>query len=174
MRPGTGHEALPGRIRLGDNVPPLTGQPERPQMTYFLADEATVNASLQNQTFPPPPRSRKSPYDEGPAAGASTGTGTGPASRSSPTNGRESRPTSSRGLADILRQDDGLISRPDSPAGKMSLASNPTVSQPLTPILLGQSGPTSASSCISSRRGSFVGSISEDFASQAPSGLDGA
>jgi len=151
-----------GRPRTSDNDdPPAFHNTSGPQMTYFLADEAAVDASLDN-ALPSGNRGRdprRSPLVIKPEAASVTSVVAvvKPDSAEMPLEVDESA------------VEDG--SRPATPSYKsygtpMSQA-QPSLSQPLTPILLGTSGPASALSSTSSRRNSLEGSLSEGIGSRA-------
>jgi hypothetical protein len=176
MRPGPGQAAASGRHPSGDNDAGVTFQRDMPQMTFVLADEAALDSSPQEQARPLPLRARsthKSTLDDLPGSG--TGSSESSISPIAPmVAGKDtgSRRNSSSGRQNDMRSDEESISRPATPAERVSTPSLPAFSQPMTPILLSQSGPTSTSSFASSRRGSFAASSSGDVTSQVPPGRD--
>ena len=166
MRPLPGDDAHSGRPRTSDPHGPSTFRlPTAPQMAYCLADEAAMASSSQ----PPPPAAhhRSKDHRTGPPAPAETpelAKPRVPSHRDFERN-REStaRPSSSKGPCPRHVDDD--LSRPISPFVRGT--DTPSLSQPLTPMLLGASGPASALSSVSSRRNSLC--LSEDLASFPPS-----
>lgn len=153
-----------GRPRATDNdTPSALHAPPAPQMTYALGDESTVDVSLQQSSaaFQRPREMRKHNGHEIPGSAAAAAGG----SRPSDKDGRDGRPSSSKGPVEALKSDDFPMSRPDSPVYRSSGVSNP--SQPMTPIFLGTSAGASALSSVSSRRNSLSGSL--DLGSQAVS-----
>ncbi|KAL2259175.1 hypothetical protein VTK26DRAFT_7240 [Humicola hyalothermophila] len=162
MRPIPGDDAR-GRPRSSDLDNPSFGLPPAPQMTCFLTDESAIGSSPQ-----PPPASLTRPKDSLRGAPATEGPeATKPRSRPhhDPDQDKEpcGRPSSSKGpLADDLSR--GVSPFPGS-------TDTPNLSQPLTPMLLGASGPASALSSMSSRRNSLC--LSEDLDSRLLSVQDG-
>lgn len=150
-----------GRARSTDNdaVPGLHA-PTLPQMAYALADESTVDASLEQSlaTLHRSREVRKHPATDKNEAGPGSAALQHPAPRSTPT--RDEFPG---GEGSAVDQE----SRPNTPSNKSSgtPASHAqlSISQPMTPIMLGASGPASALSGASSRRNSLSGSFSEDL-----------
>jgi len=153
-----------GRPRPADNDDaPTMHAPSGPQMTYFLADEATVDASLEHPS-PVAGRVRDSRkpllvIKPEAAAVASSAAADKPAEAEEPASA-----------------DDTAVDRTSTPAtpsyrpyGTPMSHAQPSLSQPLTPILLGASGPASALSSSSSRRNSLEGSLSEEAGSRAAS-----
>ncbi|KAG9230493.1 Septin-domain-containing protein [Amylocarpus encephaloides] len=177
MRPLPGEDAYNGRSRstsFADNdITPLAGRSQPPQMTYFLADEK----SIESPHSPPSPSSLFSKY-------------------------RESRKISSLGLdQDSDDQDEVRKARhnweknPKAPASKspeedltdsttplfgssaeismnvspshQPRASQATISRPYTPLSYNSPAPGSLMGSPDSRRNSDVGSYLDDVASQA-------
>ena len=152
-----------GRARPSESDATTFQSPAGPQMTYFLADETSLEAS-HDQSLPPLHCSRD------PRKLQTTGKAeAGPSSLSSPVDPAESLESTSE--ADKHSVGDG--SRPTTPSYKSSgtPASHalPSLSQPMTPIMLGTSGPASALSSSSSRRNSLEGSLLEGLGSGAMS-----
>lgn len=164
-----------GRPRATDNdtSSALHHPPPGLQMAFALGDESTVDAALQQSPSPTafqrPREARKNNGPEASVPGALSG-----GSRPSDKDGRDGRPSSSKGPPPVEapRSSDDFTTtttpRLDSPAYRPSGVSNP--SQPMTPILLGTSASASALSSVSSRRNSLSGSL--DLGSQALS-IDG-
>ncbi|KAH6850394.1 hypothetical protein B0I37DRAFT_113367 [Chaetomium sp. MPI-CAGE-AT-0009] len=138
--------------------------PAAPQMTYMLGDETTIGSSSQ---IPPAPQRRakeqrvvqhiEHPEHSKPRV---------PTYHDFERNREfKARPSSSKGPVDALRHEDYDAARPISPFPRST--DTPSLSQPLTPALLGASGPASALSSMSSRRNSLC--LSEDLLSFPPS-----
>ncbi|KXX73587.1 Septin-1, partial [Madurella mycetomatis] len=168
MRPLAGDDAH-GRPRTSnhDDLSAFS-LPAAPQMTYFLADESAIGPSSQPQ---PPPLHRMKEKRRVPAADNPE-----PPKHRGPSHhdlerdkDADTRPSSSKGPIETLRygEDDPLL--PSSPMPRSS--ETPNASLPLTPVLLGASGPASAVSSVSSRRNSLC--LSEDLGSHTPSMRDG-
>ncbi|KAK0711510.1 hypothetical protein B0H67DRAFT_585563 [Lasiosphaeris hirsuta] len=198
MRPVPGDDAF-GRSRAADNeAPSLFGLSAAPQMTYFFADESSAGPASQppptaaalhrpKESNTPNPSNacsgRRNPADpaDSPSRGVPRGLSglshhhlfhhdlatSSTATPSSPASSGSSS-SSSRGLVVV---DPTSRQRPRAPASPSHPASpplNPTMTSPLD----GPSGPASsiALSSMSSRRGSFAGSLSElGGGSHAPS-----
>ncbi|KAG7290361.1 hypothetical protein NEMBOFW57_000361 [Staphylotrichum longicolle] len=165
MRPLPGDDAH-ARPRTSDPHGPSTFRlPTAPQMTYVLGDESAIGSSSQ-----PPPAAHPRSKDHRAVPPADV-----PEHHPKPRvpshhdfdrhKEPSSRPSSSRGL----RHFDDDLSRPLSPFPRST--DTPSLSQPLTPVLLGASGPASALSSVSSRRNSLC--LSEDLPSCPPSMKDG-
>ncbi len=143
-----------------DGPPAFHSSNNSPQnMTYFLADEASVDAFLE-QPLPSPHRSRDARKQQSAKPETST-----PLEAEIPDMPSTGLP------AEMEKSPQGVESRPETPSYRPSgtPASHPlpSISQPMTPIMLGTPGPASALSSSSSRRNSFAGSFSEDIESGA-------
>ncbi|KAL2140711.1 hypothetical protein VTI28DRAFT_3496 [Corynascus sepedonium] len=168
MRPLAGDDAS-GRPRTSDPDPLSTFRlPAAPQMTYTLADESTIGSSSQPPSVPfrRPKDCKAVPHAEQPHPEHSK-----PRvpshfdfeknKETTPTT----RPSSSKRPLDTLRHEDYDLSRATSPLPQST--DTPNLSQPLTPVFMGTSGPASALSSVSSRRNSLC--LSEDLFSCPPS-----
>ncbi|SPQ26012.1 30de8b82-2b4c-4040-ad6f-c99934bba539 [Thermothielavioides terrestris] len=169
MRPLPGDD-VPGRPRSSDDDGPSTFRlPSAPQMTYFLGDESAIGSSSQ-----PPPVAHHRPKEQRTVPVAETAEL--PKPRAQPPHADLEKdkepagcPPSSKGPPDGPRNhEDNLLSRPISPVPRST--DMPNLSRPLTPVLLGASGPASALSSVSSRRNSLC--LSEDLGSCPPSMKD--
>ncbi|KAK8034775.1 hypothetical protein PG993_009770 [Apiospora rasikravindrae] len=154
MRPLPGDDAF-GRHRATD-YPPRAMAAANNQMSFFLADEATLDACLERPTIPRPRDARKA-HDSVAAVGRKD----------------DREPDISR-YQEIPRQsaarDGGMASAP-SPVPRASVATHSpasirshdfqSLSRPMTPMTLGTSCAGSFISTPSSRRNSLSGSISE-------------
>ncbi|KAK4156053.1 hypothetical protein C8A00DRAFT_41430 [Chaetomidium leptoderma] len=164
MRPLTGDDAH-GRPRTSDPDGPSTFRlPSAPQMTYSLGDESALGSSSQS---PPVPHRRAKEHRAAPLPESPEHSKPRVPSHADFERNKESRgrPSSSKGPLDALRHEDYDSSRPFSPFPRST--DTPSLSQPLTPVLLGASGPASALSSMSSRRNSLC--LSEDLPSCPPS-----
>lgn len=157
MRPLPGSNAFPGNASSSDGATEcFASQSTAPQMSFILAEESTLEASLPSQC-PPSIRARDQRKHI-----AHTMLGDGPApSRDLST---APAPTTSHSTA-TLQPREQTSHRPNFPSNifptTMQTPPPPPISQPMTPILYGVSGPCSAISSSSSRRNSLVGSFSE-------------
>ncbi|KAK1509960.1 heat shock protein [Colletotrichum tamarilloi] len=124
-------------------------------MSFILADEATMEASLPSHPFSAPRarEQRKQATSATPSDGSTQRRESGTAPP--PT----SRYTSSLQHHDAVSHRPNCTSNPSS-AG-IPTPPPPSLSQPMTPILYGVSGPCSAISSSSSRPNSLAGSLSE-------------
>lgn len=141
-------------------------------MTFFLADESTAIASSPQ----PSPTSFHRPKDVSIPSSAAR---KNPASSDHPPGSRHhslgsrdsstSRPAlaSKNTTSDPFRHGEGTMSVPATPPMRPSAVPHPLISP-------GPSGPASAMSSVSSRRGSFTGSLLDDMGSHAPSLYGGA
>ena len=162
MRPLTGDDAF-RRSRTADHSPSMFGLPSGPQMTYFLADESAINSSPQ-----PTPISFHRSKDGKPSR-------TGRTARTS----SATPDTTAHGSPhhDVEHGDSGSSNRYASSSlnNEPEAVVLPAVATPLlrpsTAVSLspGPSGPASAMSSASSRRGSFSGFLSDDLESHSPS-----
>ncbi|GAB1320702.1 hypothetical protein MFIFM68171_10912 [Madurella fahalii] len=168
MRPLAGDDAH-GRPRTSNHDDlSAFNLPAAPQMTYFLADEAAIGSSSQSQ--PPPSHrmkeKRRVPVAENPEPPKHRGPSHHDLERDKDTG---TRPSSSKGPLETPRHGEDDLLPPVSPVPKSS--GTPNASLPLTPVLLGASGPASVISSVSSRRNSLC--LSEDLGSHTPSMRDG-
>lgn len=143
--------------------------PPAPQMTYTFGDEAVIDSSSHLPPAAPHRRvkeQRPIPQPEHPEHSKPRV----PTHHDFERNRQsKARPTSSKGPIDALQHEEhnALSSRAISPFPR-STDHTPSLSQPLTPVLLGGvSGPASALSSMSSRRNSLC--LSEDIPSFPPS-----
>ncbi|KAK4123647.1 hypothetical protein N657DRAFT_690358 [Parathielavia appendiculata] len=169
MRPA-GDDAQ-GRPRSYDTDGPSTFRlPSAPQMTYSLGDESTIGSSSQA----PPLLSRRVkdhrvPLPEHPEHPEHSKPRV-PSHHDVERNKEPApRPSSAKVPFDTLRHYDHDSSRPISPFPRPADTTN--LSQPLTPVMLGASGPASALSSVSSRRNSLC--LSDDLANCPMSMKDG-
>lgn len=176
MRPFPGDDIPPGRVpRVSDSDAPSTfGLPPGPQMTYFFADESSIG-STPTLTHHRSKENRKVSGCAESSEVRSRGGGGGGMSQPHLDNNNNlkddgSRPGSSSRGCGYGYDDDTLSRLPPPMTPPFRPISNP--SGPVTPIMLGTSGPASALSSVSSRRNSFAGSLSEDIlGSQVPSSM---
>ncbi|KAK1457008.1 heat shock protein [Colletotrichum melonis] len=158
MRPLAGCDSFPGNLSSGDganeNVASAS-QSTASHMSFILADEATMEASLPSHPFSAPRarEQRKQATSATPSDGSTQRRESGTAPP--PT----SRYTSSLQPHDAVSHRPNCTSNPSS-AG-IPTPPPPSLSQPMTPILYGVSGPCSAISSSSSRPNSLAGSLSE-------------
>jgi hypothetical protein len=182
MRPLPGDDAFLGRSRAPAGNEPSTGfnASVGPQMTYFVGDVAAVDAALQQQQFTPSyPRSKDSRKSHTAGANAESSLASlqcQDAEHEGHRDGKGAWPSSSKGPLEVLKHEEGAIgdfsSLDYTPSFKVSSAPS-NLSQPMTPIILGASGPASILSSISSRRNSLSGSSCEDgLGSQPPIGVE--
>lgn len=177
MRPLPGEDALTGRSRstsFADNdTTPLATRSQPPQMTYFLADEKTIEGSLS----PSPsilPKQRESPKGStyGVESLETAISSMSPDSDDSDEKLRHARHNWKKNLG-LRRSDEDLsstatasvksdISRNASPSHQRR-SSQATISRPFTPLSFGSPAPGSPDS----RRPSDAGSYMDDVASQA-------
>lgn len=168
MRPLFG-DGPPQRARANDNAT---------QTTYFLADEAALDAALEQSltsfsaSLNATGDSRKQQQQQQQPATATAGSvESGPASpcvKSTTAHDRDSSVsgTSAAGSLDDHADDVSLASdAPSQRKDQPNLSNDP--SRPLTPMMLATSGPASAISGVSSRRNSVTASVCDEVASQA-------
>ncbi|KAK0630606.1 hypothetical protein B0T17DRAFT_576900 [Bombardia bombarda] len=179
MRPIPGDDAF-GRSRASDSDPPSAfNLPTGPQMTYFLADESTIGSAPQQ---PPAAihRSKDNNLNNTRKTSAAADSTESSRPRRLSHHNLDKEGSSSRGgsnkpppvqVEPVVKQDDETILRPVTPPPFRSSAPS-NFSMPVTPSLMGVSGPASAMSSVSSRRNSFSGSLFDDSSNHAPS-LDG-
>ncbi|KAJ9155098.1 p-loop containing nucleoside triphosphate hydrolase [Pleurostoma richardsiae] len=181
MRPLPGDDAVMGRPRASDNdtTPSAFQHPASSQMTYFLADEAAIDASAELTPSTPLLRARdcRKPNPHDPAeSGVGLSPHAGPGDKDVGQKVPSSHHQQHYDVEKAAGDGDSSSVSESSPRSKSSGAESSTahaaaaalLSQPMTPIMLGTSGPaSSALSSASSRRNSFVGSLSEEVGSQA-------
>ncbi|KAH8894765.1 hypothetical protein GQ53DRAFT_682273 [Thozetella sp. PMI_491] len=187
MRPLPGDDAfLRPRAADHDGTPTaFSAGGSSPQMSYIIADEASIDASLASTAaFQPSRKDRKAHATETPAGAANTDSGGPSLSHHVAPHHSQHHHHGGEGRDEHEGETDGSIETPENAlSGHAQLGGaeaslslrNPAVpnpSQPMTPILIGASGPTSVLSSVSSRRNSLSGSLSEDLASHAPSVAD--
>ena len=197
MRPFPGDDAfLRPRAADNDGTPTaFNASNAGPQMSYIIADESIVDASLAStSSFHPTTRkaeTRKSggggggphhapetpdldAHDAGPSTNdSSTSSSTLPRHDNEPREEHTPRP---HAILEFLENEkDNMLSSSVSNLGTPPFRSTPgtNASQPMTPILLGASGPTSVLSSVSSRRNSLTASLSaEEVGSRGPLSVD--
>ncbi|KAF6836054.1 heat shock protein [Colletotrichum plurivorum] len=159
---------LPGSI-ASSGVPPLDGRAtERlatrsssttPPLSFFLADETTVEASLAASSSSPlrVRDPRKHPTHNPPGDCPAPSRDSSAAAPLVPLVPPRSTPKSQPSEATALRPTSMTSKSPD----RLETTSPTTGFQPMTPILYGASGPCSAISSSSSRPDSLSGSLSE-------------
>lgn len=194
MRPTAGGDALTGRSRSGsfaDNTPtPLAAPYSGPQMSYFLADEQTMAASIaQPQSFSnvPRPRDHKKQANYGVESLESTissihrDSDDGRSSRRGNSRRQESSQTvrqtsgrvaqsispSPRSSPDLSRGVSPILSRGVSPTDTRPSSAHAMHLRPLTPVFHGSGIPESLPSSPESRGHSDIESVTDDGASQA-------
>ncbi|KAL2128672.1 hypothetical protein VTI74DRAFT_8846 [Chaetomium olivicolor] len=132
-------------------------------MTYFFGEESAISSSSQQ---PPLAHHRAKEHRSVPHPEPAEHPKRAP-SQLNFEKDREpvARPSSSKGTMDTLRHEGFDPSRPVSPFPRST--DTPSLSQPLTPVLLGASRPASVLSSVSSRRNSLC--LSDDLPSCPPS-----
>ncbi|KAF4634729.1 hypothetical protein G7Y89_g3374 [Cudoniella acicularis] len=189
MRPLPGEDAFTGRSRsasLADSdTTPLASRSQPPQMTYFLADEKTMESSQSSQSSPSPlfpkPRDTLKSSTYGVESLETTISSLAPDSDDSEERARKARhnwkknlgrPISRNSEEDLseavspMFKSSADISRDASPSHQRRL-SQATISRPFTPLSFGSHAPASLMSSPGSRRNSDAGSYLDDIASQA-------
>ncbi|TVY38020.1 Septin [Lachnellula occidentalis] len=181
MRPLPGEDAYTGRSRstsFSDNeTTPLATRNQPPQMTYFLADEKTMEGSLSHSYSPSiPSKQRDSPKDStyGVESLESTISSISQDSDDSEDKLRHARRNWKRNLGQPRPRlsDEDLSSmasesRNASPSSHQRLSSQATISRPFTPLSFGSPAPPSLMSSPGSRRASDAGSFMDEVTSQA-------
>lgn len=157
MRPLAGCDSFPGNLSSGDGANEKfasASQSTASHMSFILADEATMEASLPSHPFSAP-RTREQRKQ---ATSAAPGDGSAQRRESGTAPPPTSRYTS-------LQPHDAVSHRPNCTSNPLPVGIStpppPSLSQPMTPILYGVSGPCSAISSSSSRPNSLAGSLSE-------------
>jgi hypothetical protein len=185
MRPLPGDEVLAGRSRStsfdNDNTTPLATRSQPPQMTYFIADEKSMEASLSHSpTILPKQREHLKNSTYGVESLETTISSLSQDSDDADDNVRKARQNWKKNLGQQPSGRSGEDS-PEavSPTLKSSTesrnvspshqrrASQATISRPFTPLSFGSPAPASILSSPDSRRNSDVGSYMDDVASQA-------
>ncbi|KAK1835119.1 Septin-1 [Podospora conica] len=157
MRPLPGDDALRGRSSRAADGDVTFGLPQPPPMTFFLGDESTAIPSSPQ----PSPTSFPRPKDV--SNPRKTPASSDHAALSRHHSSLESRDsTTAENTSEPFRYGDGTMSVPATPPMRPSASPHPLISP-------GPSGPASAMSSVSSRRGSFTGSLLDDMGSHAPS-----
>ncbi len=196
MRPFPGDDAfLRPRAADNDGTPTaFNASNAGPQMSYIIADETIVDASLAStSSFHPTtrkPEAKKSggggPHHApetadvvGVDAGGPSTTDSATSSSTLPRHDKEPREEHTPRPHEILEllenEKDNMLSSSVSNLETPPFRSTPGTNapQPMTPILLGASGPTSVLSSVSSRRNSLTGSLSaEEVGSRGPLSID--
>lgn len=165
MRPLFG-DGPPQRPRVNENPGPAT---------YFLADEAAVDAALEQSL---------TSFSASLAAGRDhrkqhhAGAGPADSAPDSPfkpttTHDRDSSVSATSAVGELDDHADDISLASDVPLQKQNLpAGSNNPSRPITPMMLAMSGPASAFSEVSSRRNSVTASVCDEIASQAISFSD--
>lgn len=181
MRPLPGEDAYTGRSRstsfTDNDTTPLATRNQPPQMTYFLADEKTMEESLSNSYSPSAPsKQRESPKDStyGVESLESTISSIAQDSDDSEDKLRHARRNWKRNLGQPRPRssDEDLSSvasgsRNVSPSPLQRRSSQTTISRPFTPLSFGSPAPPSLMSSPDSRRASDAGSYMDEVTSQA-------
>lgn len=169
------------------------GPPQRPrasdnhagQTTYFLADEAALDAALE-QSFTSfstslnagsESRKQQQQQQAAPAAGSVESGPASPCVKSTPPHDRDSSVSSTSAAgsfddhadadADVDADGDDVSLASDAPSQRKDQPYvNNDPSRPITPMMLATSGPASAISGVSSRRNSVTASVYDEVASQ--------
>ncbi|TVY51153.1 Septin-5 [Lachnellula cervina] len=181
MRPLPGEDAYTGRSRstsfTDNDTTPLATRNQPPQMTYFLADEKTMEESLSNSYSPSAPsKQRESPKDStyGVESLESTISSIAQDSDDPEDKLRHARRNWKRNLGQPRPRssDEDLSSvasgsRNVSPSPLQRRSSQTTISRPFTPLSFGSPAPPSLMSSPDSRRASDAGSYMDEVTSQA-------
>ncbi|KAL2074557.1 hypothetical protein VTL71DRAFT_8335 [Oculimacula yallundae] len=185
MRPLPGDDAYTGRSRSTsfDNDPtPLAHRNQAPQMSYFIADEKTMEAS-RSRSPNGPPKHRDIPKSSsyGVESLETTISSLNQESDDSDEKLRNARHRWKKNLGQRLsRKSEEDLSQPTSPSVGSSggasrnvspsfqrSSSQATMSRPFTPLSYGSPAPPSLLSSPDSRRNSDAGSLMDEAASQA-------
>lgn len=166
------------RPLFGDGPPQRPRASENPgQTTYFLADEAALDAALEQSltsfsaSLNAGSDSRKQHQAAAAAAVAAGPVESGPASpcvHSTTAHDRDSSVSGNSAAGSLDDHADDMSLTSDAPSQRKehpSISNDP--SRPLTPMMLATSGPASAISGVSSRRNSVTASVCDEVASQA-------
>lgn len=167
MRP-FGEEAPGRRPRVSDSDLPTSFQGAQPQqsMSFCIGDESVVDIAVENSPHRRCRDHSKHALDANAEPGATAGSMPPKPAVHGHNYGDASVLT---GATDCGTHADGISTSSGSPLSKANLtapSTNPALSQPLTPVMLGPSGPASAFSGVSSRRNSLTASLSEEMGSQ--------
>ncbi len=185
MRPLPGDDVFAGRSRSTsfDNDPtPLASRSQAPQMSYFIADEKTMEAS---QSRPPNILPKQRDLSKASSYGVesleTTISSLAHDSDDSDEKLQDARHNWKKNLGQRMsRKSEEDLSQPDSPSSKSSgdrsrnvspsfqrPSSQATISRPFTPLSFGSPAPRSLLSSPGSRRNSDAGSLTDEVASQA-------
>jgi len=185
MRPLPGDDVFTGRSRSTsfDNDPtPLASRNQAPQMSYFIADEKTMDASTSRSPIILPKQrdsSKSSSY--GVESLETTISSLAQDSDDSEEKLRNARHNWKKNLGQRMsKKSEEDLSRPTSPSTRSSgdvsrnaspsfqrRSSQATISRPFTPLSYGSPAPPSLLSSPDSRRNSDAGSLMDEVASQA-------
>jgi hypothetical protein len=186
MRPLPGDDAFTARPRSGsladNDATPLASRSQPPQMTYFMADEKTMEASQSHSpTVLPKHRDIQKSSMYGVESLETTISSLAHDSDESDEKLRRARQNWKKHLRQqtLTRSEEDLpdstspslkssvdVSRNVSPS-QQRRSSQATISRPLTPLSFGSQAPASLMSSPDSRRNSDAGSFMDDIASQA-------
>lgn len=170
MRPLPGEDVHPGRPtpRVSDNDLPTAFQhPSGPQMSYFVGDESAIDAAIEQSSSHSHSRSHSHRARDPRKHHVTESTDSGGVLSGLGRDRDTSAAPSSKGNVDTDVSSIGSVSPRYQHAGASAIASQAATSLPMTPVMLGASGPASAFSGSSSRRNSLSGSLSEELGSQA-------
>ncbi|PVH88959.1 hypothetical protein DL98DRAFT_508809 [Cadophora sp. DSE1049] len=185
MRPLPGDDAYTGRSRSTsfDNDPtPLATRSHAPQMSYFIADEKTMEASTsRSPNVLPKQRDLSKSSSYGVESLETTISSLAQDSDDSDEKLRTARHNWKKNLGQRMsRKSEEDLSQPTSPSvrssGNVSRNASPsfqrrssqaTISRPFTPLSYGSPAPPSLLSSPDSRRNSDAGSLMDEVASQA-------
>ncbi|KAK1751569.1 hypothetical protein QBC47DRAFT_416848 [Echria macrotheca] len=175
MRPSAGDDAF-GRPRAADSETSSFGLPQAPQMSFVFADESSIGSTSQPAVL--------SPFARQPKEGSSS------SSRKNPATTADNPAVAGFSHLDLDARDGSSIGSggldPTGSRGRPGWSARhdeetmsiPPTTPPLRPsastsnMSVGMSA-ASALSSVSSRRGSFACSLSEDFGSHPPSLYNG-
>lgn len=168
MRPFPGDMPPPPRRPRGssdnDDLRTVFPQPTGPQRTtYFLSDEADLDAALE-QSLTSFTTAGRDPRKQQGTAGSSE---QGPSSSSKHPLGHDRASSAASDISEADSQADDISLVSDATSNRVNLAASNTLSQSITPLMLPTRGSASGISGVSSRRGSMTASLSEEIASQA-------
>ncbi|CAL3965540.1 unnamed protein product, partial [Diplocarpon coronariae] len=184
MRPLPGDDVFAGRSRSTslDDPTPLAPRAQAPQMSYFLADEKTMEASQSRSSSNP--HKQRDPSKSSPYGVESLETMISSLAQDSDDSDEKllnARRKRKKNLGQRLsRKSKEDLSEPVSPSAKTSSdisrnispafprrTSQPSIPRPFTPLSYGSPAPPSPLSSPGSRRNSVAGSLMDDVASQA-------
>ncbi|KAK0109918.1 hypothetical protein ONS95_002589 [Cadophora gregata] len=185
MRPLPGDDSYSGRSRSTsfDNDPtPLATRSQAPQMSYFIADEKTMEASTSRlPSTPPKQRDLSKSGSYGVESLETTISSLVQDSDDADDKLRNARHNWKKHLGQRMsRKSEEDLSQPTSPSTRSSgeasrnaspsfqrSSSQATISRPSTPLSYGSPAPRSFMSSPDSRRNSDAGSLMDEVASQA-------